>query len=664
MNKRYIFSIIIATTVSMSAMAQKPEKAFDDIITAMSAKDRQPDVDNNMDKARIALEKIILKDSTNAMANMGLAIVYSYDKYTQKDYFKGWYHFKKADASISAFTPDDLKVLDAYFMKQKLERRGKPIAKNMEIERNLTEEKLIKFVREENNLEYAEKFLKEFPDSKYYNNVVHIRNYIEFRTAENTATVEAFNKFLQKYPESAQFAIATEERDALAFALALSENTYKALKDFVDNYPKSIQYEEAKKKLAVLAYEEVVKKNTIEAVEDFIANYPNSPKIPDAKLLKRQLLFDWAKSVNSIEAYNKFVAQYPEGEMFVDIFNLKSSALGQQIASELPVENYKVIRGFDNNQSSDYGGSIAVYPDGNVMVIANTPSLSDDMDDVWMIKLDATGKMISNDIVGNDFDDRVNSVIIDKSGSLYGAGLTNAIKGNALGQSWLFKMNAQGKNVFNAKFEGNEVLSMVIYDDGKSLLGGYVQDNDTATPTPMLTKLNAQGRKLWTRTYEKGGKVTAMAVDGNLCSIALNGSMTLQIDELGYIKWDNIAEGCRLSSVAISNGVSVYTGVKDNAGYAMAINANGQKQWETTFEIPADGTFTKSCVLADGSVVSGGTFGDAVVLVKVDAKGTATVKTFNGGKQMSFNGIATATDNDVWVSATYANDIVVFKLGL
>ena len=204
----------------------------------------------------------------------------------------------------------------------------------------------------------------------------------------------------------------------------------------------------------------------------------------------------------------------------------------------------------------------------------------------------------------------------------------------------------------------------VLYDDGKSLLGGYVQANDTATPTPMLTKLNAQGRKLWTRTYEKGGKVTAMAVDGNLCSIALNGSMTLQIDELGYIKWDNIAEGCRLSSVAISNGVSVYTGVKDNAGYAMAINANGQKQWETTFEIPADGTFTKSCVLADGSVVSGGTFGDAVVLVKVDAKGTATVKTFNGGKQMSFNGIATATDNDVWVSATYANDIVVFKLGL
>lgn len=93
-------------------------------------------------------------------------------------------------------------------------------------------------------------------------------------------------------------------------------------------------------------------------------------------------------------------------------------------------------------------------------------------------------------------------------------------------------------------------------------------------------------------------------------------------------------------------------------------DTNGQKQWETTFEIPADGTFTKSCVLADGSVVSGGTFGDAVVLVKVDAKGTATVKTFNGGKQMSFNGIATATGNDVWVSATYANDIVVFKLGL
>ena len=362
------------------------------------------------------------------------------------------------------------------------------------------------------------------------------------------------------------------------------------------------------------------------------------------------------------------MSHYPVGEMFIDIFNLKSAALGQSIAADLPMENYKVIRGFDNKQARDYGGAIATYTDGSLLVIANTPSLNDDMDDVWMIKLDATGKMIKNDILGNDFDDRVNTAFIDKAGALFAAGLTNAIKDNVPGQSWFFKMNPQGKNVCNAKFEGNEVLSMVVYEDGRSLLGGYLQSADTALPTPLITKLNAQGRKLWTRTYAPGNKVTSLASDGHVCSIAFNGNWVMQIDELGYIKWDFMAdEGSKLSSAAIVNGKTIYTGTKGGQGCAIAFDGAGKKLWEASFALPADGSFTQSCTMPDGSVVSGGTFGNAMVLVKIDASGKVVfAKTFYGSKQVAFNGLAaSAADNSVWVSATYADsDIVVFKLGL
>ena len=668
MNKRFIFAIMLTAAVAFTASAQKPEKAFEDIVTAVKAKDRQPVVDENLNKARTTLEKILAKDSNNAMANLGMSIIMSYDAYSQKDYFRSWRYFKKAEAGVSTFTPDDKKVLDTYFMAQKNERRGKPIDKNMEIERRLVENKLIKFVREENNLQYAERFLKEFPDSKYYNNVVHIRNYIEFRTAENAGTVEAFNYFLSNYPDAAQTKIATEERNALAYKLTQEANTFAAYKNFVDNYPEAVQYEEAKKKLGILAFDEAAQKHTLDAIEQFMEQYPNSPKMPEAKLMKRQLLFEWAKSVNSLEAYNKFVSQYPEGEMFIDIFNLKSAALGQSIAADLPMENYKVIRGFDNKQARDYGGAIATFTDGTLLVIANTPSLNDDMDDVWMIKLDADGKMIKNDILGNDFDDRVNTAYIDKAGALYGAGLTNAIRGTVPGQSWFFKMNPQGKNVCNAKFEGNEVLSMVVYEDGKSLLGGYLQASDTVEPTPLIIKLNAQGRKLWTRTYAPGNKVTSMASDGSVCSIAFNSSWVMQIDELGYIKWDLMAaDSSKLSAAAVVNGKTVYTGTKEGQGYTMTVDANGKKLSEATFELPAEGCFTQSCTMPDGSVVSGGTFGNAMVLVKIDASGNvAFAKTFDGSKQVAFNGLAaSAADNSVWVSATYNDaDIVVFKLGL
>lgn len=666
MNKHFIYILMLLLGLSTIANAQKATKVFDDVLAAMDAR-TQVDIDNNMNKARINFDKILLKDSTVALANFGLAVIYSYDKYTLKDYFKGWHYFKKAEQGVATLSPEDKEVMNNYFFKQKRERRGWQLNKNMDIERNLVEEKLIKFVREENNFDYAEKFLAEFPDSKYYNNVIHIRNYIVYRTAENAGTVEAFNQFLAKYPNSAQFKIATEQRNALAYKKAQEANSFEAYKNFVDNYPEAIQFEEAKKMLGILAYDVAAQKHTLEAVEEFLDTYPNSPKVPDAKILKRQLLFEWAKKVNSLEAYNKFVAQYPEGEMFVDIFNLKSQALGQQILADMPADNYKVIRGFDNNQSRDFGGAISTYPNGNIIVIANTPSLSDEMDDVWLIKLDANGKMIKNDIVGNEFDDKVNVVTTDNNGMVYAAGLTNAIKGEVPGQSWFFKMSSQGKNEQNIKFEGNEVLAMALYNDGKLLMGGYMQDNDSAMPTPLITKLNAQGKKLWNRTYAPGSKVTSMATDGELCSIAFGNNWVAQIDALGYIKWDNlIDENSQLTTVALSNGKSIYIGKKDNTGLAIAFSADGKKLWETTFELPTNGNFKQSCALADGSVIAGGTFGNTMILVKIDANGNvAFVKNFETSKSIALNGLAATTDNSIWVSATYNNcDIVVFKLGL
>jgi len=663
--KRYI-SLFIAAFIATALYAQKPTKVFDDVFAGMDAKN-QTDIDNNFNKARISFDKVLLKDPNNALANMGLAVVYSYDKYTLKDYFLAWQFFQKAEAAVDAFTPDDKEVLNTYFFKQKKERRGNPLSKNMTIEHNLVEDKLIKFVREENNLKYAEKFLEEFPTSKYYNNVVHIRNYIEFRAAENAGTVGAFNDFLKKYPESAQVKIAIEERDKLAFSKAQEANTYEAFKDFVDNYPDALQYEEAKKKLGILAFEVAEQKHTLQAVDEFISNYPNSPKMPEAKILKRQLLFEWAKQVNSIDAYNKFVEQYPEGEMFVDIFNLKSQALGQSILAQLPADNYKAVRAFDNKNARDHGGAIASYPDGSLMLIANTPSLSDDMDDVWMIKLDPNGKMIRNDIIGNDFIDHVNTMVINPSGQVFAAGYTNAVSKDIAGQSWLFKMDAQGKNELNAKFEGREVNALVVYPDGKALLGGYLQENDSVQPTPVILKLNAQGRKLWSRTYAPGNKVTGMALADQKCSMAFGSNWVAQIDELGYIKWDKLcADNCRLSAVAISNGISVYTGTKDGAGYAVAFKPDGTQAWETGFELTESGCFTQSCTLPDGSVVSGGSFGNSMVIVKIAPNGqVAALKKMAAGKQVAFNGITASPDNSVWISATFADsDIVILKLGL
>jgi len=655
---RYILTIALAFAMAFSASAQKPAKGFEDLVAGVKAKN-QTDIDANMNKAKVTFDKILLKDSTNAMANMGMAVIYAFDKYTDHDYFRSWNHFKKAEAGVETFTPDDLQVLDSYFTAQKLERRGGKIAKNMEIERKLIEERLVKFVREENKIEYANRFISEFPDSKYYGNAVHIRNYIEFRTAENSESVDAFNSFIEKYPDAAQIEIAKEERDALAYKQALAANTYEALLCFVEQYPNAIQHEEAKKKVGIMAYEKAAAARSIEAIDDFIEKYPNSSKQPEAKQLKRQLLFEWAKRVNSLEAYNKFVSQYPEGEFFVDVFNLKTKALGDKIKSELPADNYQLVLGFDNNNVPDFGGSLALLSDGGIMLAINSKQDEAEMNDCWFVRLAANGTMVRNDIMGNDFDDQINTLLTDASNNIYGVGYTNAINGSVVGQSWLVKFDAKGKNLFNTKLDGTEMLDMALYNDGKMLLVGYQQDS---VLTPMIVKVNAQGRKLWTRTYAQGNKISSVALNGDVCNLAV-GNWIFALDELGYLKYDYIFDTTyNITTVTANSGLAVYAGTNGTDGVIVAFDSKGSKVWESAVSLPTNGQFSQACAMSDGSTVFAGTFGKSMQIVRVDAKGNLiSNKTYSASKSLSVNDVK-ASGSSLFVSATYdAKDVVLIK---
>jgi len=378
MKRIYILTLLLLA--GLMVMAQKPEKVLSSsVFTAMDSK-VQSEIDSESDKAIADLKKALSKED-NVMSHFVLSVAYGLDTYGKHDYFESWKHFKIAFDRQSEFTDSDIEVLNEYFFKQDKKRRNRPLNKNMDWERDLVEEKLIKFVREENNLEYADRFLTEFPDSKYAVNVQHIKTYIEYRTAENSNQVDSYDAFLAKYPNAAQKTIATRKRNALAYKNALALNTLSALKSFVSKYPNAEQVEEARKLMSTLAFDEASKKRTLEAIELFMKEYPNSAKMPEAKVLKKQLLFEWAKNVNTIDAYNKFVALYPEGNYYIDIFNLKAAVLGQQILMDFPMENYQFVRGYDNQQFNDFGGSIIQRAKGDYVLIVNSKRTQNDMYD-------------------------------------------------------------------------------------------------------------------------------------------------------------------------------------------------------------------------------------------------------------------------------------------
>ena len=656
--------------ISCISLAQKPKKIYNNYLFKGIEARAKADIDNELGKAKVNFDKVLLKEPESAMANLGLAIVYSSDKYSDKDYFKALGYFQKAYKTQSQFTAGDKVVLNDLFLKLDKRRGNRPIMKNMDWQHQQVEDKLIKYVREENNTDYAKKFLKEFPDSKYDTNVSHILNYIKFREAENKNTVAAFNQFLKDYPESAQADIAIKMRNELAYKTAISKDSLNSFRNFVEKYPEAAQVEKVKKLMGEMAFKEANDKQTLEAIEYFMVEFPNSSKMPKAKVLKQKLLFEWAKSVNSLEAYNKFIASCPEGERYIDIFNLKASVLGEDIVKDFPVENYTFVKGFDNHQLNDFGGGIAKRPNGEFVVAASSRKAEGEMYDSWLLGLDTSGKMIWNKMLGNRFDDIVNKVSISAQNEIYVAGITDAIVDSVKGKAWLYKLDAKGENLFNQRIDMDEVLDFVVYPDNKILVAGYSKITNDSTFTPCLVKLNTNGKKLWSRAYSSKGKLYNLVSDALDMTYVAAGNWIFAINQAGYLKWDTfLDEGLKSTAVAINgNNKLVFAGLNATGAFASAYNINGERIWESPIDISGNGNIEQMISLADNSFVIAGTFNNKIEVVHIDETGSLkSKKEYSLPQGIKLNDL-TATDGDfVAISATRLTekgDLIVFKMGL
>lgn len=568
--------VVVSLLLTVSGWCQNNKRAYKNL-------EKQ-----DYEKAHEFFNEILAESPDNVAAHFGLAVVYSTENTALKDYLKAWKHADYTEKNLNKLSSEDQEIISEYFINTEERRSSRPVNKKMQLAIEHMLDKLIRLVREGNDLEIVYKVLEEFPDFRYAENVIHIRNYLEFRKVEKQNTIEAYNGFISEFPDAAQVPQAIEQRNKLAFIQVKKENTVAALNTFIDQYSDSRFLHEAIRIRNNLAFQMAKQLNTIEAFEKFINDYPDAIELLTAKKIQMRLIYERAKEVNTLEAYNEFINKFPEGRQYIDIFNLKSTHLGNKfkVANKYPIFDLNWIRVFDNNSIYDILAETDVDSEGNIIVAGTTQDKTGNID-AWCLKLNEKGEMLWNKKVGEYKTDILTNVAVNSENELFFAGVTNKTHiDSSDGEAWLFKLNEDGIKLWNRSFNDFSLNDVKVDPEGHLVVGGYVDADSTGMFHYQVIKLNQSGKRLWTRKYSNFGRVNELSVSENGNILVGGDKWVFLLDKEGYIRWEYYPDNNdSITAVQIIPEGYILSGTRNNRKFYISMLDNqGKEKWLKAYD--------------------------------------------------------------------------------
>ena len=219
--------------------------------------------------------------------------------------------------------------------------------------------------------------------------------------------------------------------------------------------------------------------------------------------------FDFATAGAIDHVGQIYVAGYTTDDFFVpsnddrDAFLAKFDPLGQLLWT----------RKFGTANVIDQGWAVAVDGVGNVLVAGVTQGSlggpNQGGNDVFLLKLNASGDVLWSLQVGTPASDRSRSIAVDAVGNVYLGGLTEgSLGGPSLGRTdaFLLKFDPAGNQQWARQFGTSAydaVLAAAVDDDGNVFLSGETQGSlggpNAGDTDPFLLKFDAMGNELWSR---------------------------------------------------------------------------------------------------------------------------------------------------------------------
>ncbi|HEX2396134.1 MAG TPA: hypothetical protein VHI78_12370 [Bacteroidales bacterium] len=542
----------------------------------------------DLEKARELFTEALEENKDNPAAVFGLMLILADDSSAYFDLISAWHYGSSLSSLMEKFTTEDLEYIGEYFYNTEARHVSRPVKKKIEYAVETVDAKLIKYIREENNLELVYRVLKEFPDFKHYDNVIHIRNQLEFRKYEKQNTLDGYLEFIKKFPEAAQIEKAKRYINKLAFEKACKINSPEAYKTYIRDYPGAAEVNPAIKKLHAVAFEAAKKKNTVQALDEYMAEFPDALEIYEASLLQKQLLYDFAKKIQTLEAYNEFIRKYPEGQHYIDIFNLKSLDNGMRYLSSHPVsDNIIWARSFEEEGTEELSSCITIDTLNNYIAGSTVFRMDTGFTDAWIIKMNSDGKMLWNKYVGESYNDEINLITTNNRNEIFGAGYTWSGKDSSSRESWIFKLGANGTKLWSRKLGKMQITGLLCSDNGSIYAGGYLK-NDSLQDLYSVVVLNDQGKRLWARTYTGKGRITVMEETGDGKIILTGTGWFARIDPKGYISGEyRFSDSDSMITCQITKNDLSFLAVRDSVRFILLnMDASNKLTREKTVELP------------------------------------------------------------------------------
>jgi hypothetical protein len=309
----------------------------------------------------------------------------------------------------------------------------------------------------------------------------------------------------------------------------------------------------------------------------------------------------------------------------------------------------------------DYGNFVRQTSDEGYVVAGYTNSFGAGLNDVYLIKTNASGDTLWTRTFGGISAELANCVQQTSDGGYIVAGWTKSF-GAGDADAYLIKTNASGDTLWTRTCGGtseDEAYSVQPTSDGGYIVAGWTYSFGAGNYDVYLIKTDSAGDTLWTRTYGGAGEDRGYSVqqttDGGYI---MAGRATLaggqdvwliKTDASGDTLWTRIYGGTStdwgFSARQTEDGGYIIAGVTYSAGtggsdaYLIKTSASGDTLWTKVYGGASNDWGQSVRQTTDGGyVIAGSTesFGAGVwdvYLVKTDADGNAGVEEPGSGRQ-------------------------------